>query len=282
VPEVTRSYAQRLIDEGHVTVNGGASKPGHRLSPGDVVAVTVPEPRAPSLEPEPIPIRVVYQDEDVLVVDKPAGLPVHPGPGHEAHTLVNAVLALCPDLPGIQGDVRPGIVHRLDKDTSGLMVVAKTEQALQAISRQLQERTVHKVYLALVQGRVTPEEGVIEAPVGRDPKHRQKMAVVAGGRPAQTRYRVREYLDGYTLLEAMPVTGRTHQIRVHMAAMGHPVVGDPVYGRRSDLVPRQFLHARRLGFRLPSTGEYREFESPLPADLRDALRRLEARLPERR
>ncbi|HEY8489940.1 MAG TPA: RluA family pseudouridine synthase [Dehalococcoidia bacterium] len=275
VPEVTRSHAQRLIEGGLVTVNGRPAKPGHRLAGGEAVAVTVPEPQPAALEPEPIPLTVVYQDADVLVVDKPPGLPVHPSPGHERHTLVNAVLALCPDLRGVGGDLRPGIVHRLDMDTSGLLAVAKNDRAHQALSRQLQERTVHKVYLALVEGRLRPPEGIIDAPVGRDPRHRQKMAVVAGGREARTRYRVRQELDGCTLVEAEPVTGRTHQIRVHMAALGHPVVGDPIYGRRSALVPRQFLHAWRLGFRLPSTGEYREFESPLPPDLRAALRRLE-------
>jgi 23S rRNA pseudouridine1911/1915/1917 synthase len=229
-----------------------------------------------SLEPQRIPVTIIYQDNDIIVVDKPAGLTMHPAPGHPSGTLVNALLAACPDLRGISGTMRPGIVHRLDKDTSGLLVVAKNDRAMRALQRQLKEREVHKTYLALVEGVPSPREGTIEAPIGRNPKNRKKMAVMAGGRDSTSRYRIREELSGgkHTLLEVEPVTGRTHQIRVHMAAVGHPIVGDAVYGRRSDVVGRQFLHAWKLGFGMPLGGRQVEFESPLPPDLREALERL--------
>jgi 23S rRNA pseudouridine1911/1915/1917 synthase len=220
---------------------------------------------------------MIYQDGDIIVVDKPAGLTVHPAPGHPTGTLVNALLAACPDLKGISGTLRPGIVHRLDKDTSGLIVVAKNDWAMRSLQRQLKEREVRKTYLALVQGVPKPKEGLIEAPIGRNPRNRKKMAVVADGREASTKYRVREEFAGgnYTLLEVEPVTGRTHQIRVHMAALGHPIVGDSTYGRPSKVVERQFLHAHKLAFAMPLGGRTVEFESPLPADLREALNSLE-------
>jgi len=274
--ELSRSAAHKLIVDGLVTVNGALSKPSHRLSGGDGVVVHLPPPEVATLEPEAIPLRIVYQDEDVIVVDKPPGLTVHPAAGHRHGTLVNALLAVCPELAAIEGTLRPGIVHRLDKDTSGLLVVAKNEAAQASLAQQLKEREVHKAYLALVRGQVEPPQGVIDAPVGRHPRRRKRMAVVEGGRAAQTRYRLREFLhddDGvdYSLVEVEPLTGRTHQIRVHFASIGHPVVGDRVYGKASPLVGRQFLHAWRLGFRLPTSGRYQEFESPLPADLAAAL-----------
>jgi 23S rRNA pseudouridine1911/1915/1917 synthase len=273
--EVSRSSAHRLIAEGQVTVNGAPSKPSHRLRHGDDVVVLLPPPQVMTLEAEAIPLRIVYQDEDVIVVDKPPGLTVHPAAGHPSGTLVNALLTICPELANIKGTLRPGIVHRLDKDTSGLLVVAKNEAAQASLTGQLKEREVHKVYLALVRGRVEPPQGVIDAPIGRHPRRRQRMAVVEGGRAAQTRYRVRELLDdagvAYSLVEAEPLTGRTHQIRVHFASIGHSVVGDRLYGKASALVERQFLHAWRLGFRLPASGRYQEFESPLPEDLAGAL-----------
>ena len=278
--ELSRSFAHRLIAEGQVTVNGAASKPSHRLRHGDDVVVLLPPPQVMTLEAEAIPVRIVYQDEDVIVVDKPPGLTVHPAAGHPSGTLVNALLTICPELANIKGTLRPGIVHRLDKDTSGLLVVAKNEPAQASLVGQLKERQVHKVYLALVRGRVEPPQGVIDAPIGRHPRRRQRMAVVEGGRAAQTRYRVRDLLDdagaAYSLVEAEPLTGRTHQIRVHFASIGHPVVGDRLYGKASALVGRQFLHAWRLGFRLPASGRYQEFESPLPEDLAGALKALEA------
>src|SRR5206468_6022792 len=225
-----------------------------------------------------IPLTIIYQDGDIIVLDKPAGLTVHPAPGHPSGTLVNALLAACPDLRGIAGTLRPGIVHRLDKDTSGLMVVAKNDRAQRALQRQLKDRDVRKTYLALVRGVPAPREGTIAAPIGRHPKNRKKMAVVADGREATTRYRVREEIAGgqYSLLEVEPVTGRTHQIRVHLAAVGHPVVGDATYGRPSAAVGRQFLHAHKLAFAMPLGGRTVEFESPLPADLREALSQLRA------
>jgi 23S rRNA pseudouridine1911/1915/1917 synthase len=276
--ELSRSSAHRLIAEGLVTVNGAPSKPSHRLARGDDVVVILPPPEVMTLEAEAIPLRIVYQDEDVIVVDKPPGLTVHPAAGHPRGTLVNALLTICPELANIKGTLRPGIVHRLDKDTSGLLVVAKNEAAHASLAGQLKNREVHKVYLALVRGRVEPPQGVIDAPIGRHPRRRQRMAVVEGGRAAQTRYRVRKLLDdagvAYSLVEAEPLTGRTHQIRVHFASIGHPVVGDRLYGKASALVGRQFLHAWRLGFRLPASGRYQEFESPLPGDLEGALEAL--------
>jgi 23S rRNA pseudouridine1911/1915/1917 synthase len=206
-------------------------------------------------------------------------MPVHPGPGHSGRTLVNALLGHCPDLPGIGGVQRPGIVHRLDKDTSGLIIAAKDERTHNGLAAQLKDREVKKTYLALVEGRLEPKEAIIDAPVGRDPNNRQRMMVRVGSssrqtRDAQTGYRVREYLNGYTFVEASPVTGRTHQIRVHFASIGHPIVGDAVYGKRSDLVPRQFLHACRLSLRHPIDGRELWFEAPLPEDLASALSKL--------
>ncbi len=277
-PELSRSHARRLIDEGLVSVNGRQAKPSERVRAGLSVSVIVPPPETVTLVPEAIPLTIIYQDGDIIVLDKPAGLTVHPAPGHPSGTLVNALLAACPDLRGIAGTRRPGIVHRLDKDTSGLMVVAKNDRAQRALQRQLKDRDVRKTYLALVRGVPAPREGTIAAPIGRHPKNRKKMAVVADGREATTRYRVREEIAGgqYSLLEVEPVTGRTHQIRVHLAAVGHPVVGDATYGRPSAAVGRQFLHAHKLAFAMPLGGRTVEFESPLPADLREALSQLRA------
>jgi len=238
--------------------------------------VLLPVEQSPELVPEAIPLTIVYEDSFLLVVDKPAGLVVHPAPGHPGGTLVNALLAHCPELAS-SGDRRPGIVHRLDRDTSGLILVAKSEKVRRALQRQFQDRQVHKAYLALLEGLLQPSMGRIEAPLGRDPHHRQRMAVMPGGREAVTKYQVLELFThpvgpvagDYTLVEAEPLTGRTHQIRVHFASIGHPVVGDPVYGRRKRRlpVPRQFLHAHLLGFDHPVTSEHLELEAPLPADL---------------
>lgn len=273
-PELSRSYIQRLIDGGRVTVNGRPAKASLRVSAGDRIALTVPPPAPAAPLPEEMPLRIVYEDADLLVVDKPAGLTVHPAPGHPSHTLVNAVLAHCPELAGVGGSMRPGIVHRLDKDTSGLMVVAKNDAAHRDLSSQMKARSVTKRYLVLVHGRVSPDTGVVEAPVGRDPRNRKRMAVVAGGREARTHYRVVRYLDNHTLLEVTLETGRTHQIRVHLAAIGYPVVGDEVYGRRPPVPGRQFVHACFLGFTLPSSGERVEFSSDLPCDLQRTLEHL--------
>ena len=275
--ELSRSYIQKLIEDGFATVNGRQAKPSLKLQAGDEVELAVPPAEPTQLKAEAIPLKIVYEDVNLLVVDKPAGVTVHPAPGHPGGTLVNAILAHCPDLAGIKGSLRPGIVHRLDKDTSGLMVVAKNDAAQQDLSRQVADRLVTKGYLALAIGKVQPEEGIIDAPIGRDPAHRQRMAIVPGGREARTRYRVVEYLNGYTLVEVRPETGRTHQIRVHFSALGYPLLGDSLYGGKSLLLNRQFLHAHVLGFRLPDSGRYVEFRSELPSDLQEVLARLKKR-----
>jgi len=271
LPELSRSRVQRLIADGHITVNGRPAKPGLKLNTGDRIKVTIPPTPPEKLLPESIPLNIIYEDEDLIVVDKPAGLTVHPAPGHPGHTLVNALLAHFPRLADSGDALRPGIVHRLDKDTSGVMLVAKNSRAQADLAGQFKSHTVSKAYLVLVKGHLTPEAGVIEAAIGRDPRHRQRMAVVARGREARTEYKVIRYIREYTLLEVRPRTGRTHQIRVHLGAIGFPVVGDKIYGVRSPFLGRQFLHACRLGFSLPSTGEYVEFKSELPEDLEQAL-----------
>ncbi len=279
----SRSEIQRWIKEDRVTRHGLALKASYRIQSGDEIVVDVPPVAAATLAAEAIPLRIVYEDSDVLVIDKAAGQVVHPAPGHATGTLVNAILHHVPDLAGVGGEMRPGIVHRLDKDTSGLLLVAKNDQAHRALQRQFKERTVHKVYLALLEGTLTPRQGTIEAPIGRDPRQRQRMTVLVQpgskqARQATTRYQVHTYFDEYTLVEAEPLTGRTHQIRVHFQFIGFPLVGDRVYGYRKQRLdcPRQFLHAQRLGFHLPATGEYVEFFSPLPPDLQAVLDRLAA------
>ncbi len=271
LPEISRSYVKRLLDGGMIRIDRRVPKASEKLTAGTEVVVEVPPPEELSLEPQWISVTVIYQDNDIIVVDKPPGLTVHPAPGNPNGTLVNALLAICPDLQGIAGTLRPGIVHRLDKDTSGLLVVAKNDRAMRALQQQLSQRSVHKTYLALVHGVPSPRQGQIEAPIGRSLENRKKMGVVESGRDATTRYKVREDLGKYALLEVEPVTGRTHQIRVHLAAIGLPIVGDSVYGRPSPLVKRQFLHAWRLAFAMPLGGRQVEFESPLPTDLREAL-----------
>ena len=270
-PELSRTQAQGLITNGRVTVNDHPAKARLKLDIGDRVKITLPPPPGPML-PEDIPLDILYQDDDLLVVDKPVGLTVHPAPGHQSHTLVNAILAYVPDLPE-SDSLRPGIVHRLDKDASGVMVVAKNSRTQLDLIGQFKARSVAKAYLVLVKGRLTPDSGVIEAPIGRDPRNRKRMAVVADGegREARTHYHVIRHLEDYTLLEVRMETGRTHQIRVHLSAIGYPVLGDGVYGTKSDTLPRLFLHACRLGFKLPSTGKYAEFTSNLPPDLERVL-----------
>ncbi|MBN1137585.1 MAG: RluA family pseudouridine synthase [Anaerolineae bacterium] len=279
---LSRSAIQRLIDAGQVTVNGEPVKTSYKVRPGDLVVAWVPQPEQVGPAAEAIPLDIVYEDQALIVVNKPAGMVIHPAPGHQRGTLVNALLAHLPDLAATgegAGNARPGIVHRLDRDTSGLVLVAKNEQVRRALQRQFKARQVHKVYVALLEGRLQAARGRIEAPLGRDPRHRQRMAVVPGGREAITEYRLlSSYAGGdYSLVEAEPKTGRTHQIRVHFASIGHPVVGDPVYGRRRTRLPtpRQFLHAQRLGFTHPLTGQPLEFEAPLPDDLAAVLRSLE-------
>ena len=274
-PDLSRSRLRGLILDGHVTLDSAPAKPASTLHAGQVVTLTVPDPVESHLVPQDLPLTIAYEDRDLLVVDKPAGMTVHPAPGHKDGTLANAVLAHCPDLTGIGGTLRPGIVHRLDKDTSGLLVVAKGERAHEDLSRQLKERRFTKRYLALVRGRMSPVEAVIDAPVGRDPRNRKRMAVVPNGRESTTRYRVMTYYEGFSLAEATPLSGRTHQIRVHFASLGHPLAGDATYGRPHPALDRHFLHARLLGFNHPSTGEYVEFTSDLPAELQAFLDALE-------
>jgi len=273
LPQFSRAYLQKLIEQGYVLVNGQRAKASQKLSRNDRITVEVPPAPGRPLA-EPIPLTVIYEDEDALVIDKPAGLTVHPAPGHPNHTLVNAILDHCPGLTMSNEPMRPGIVHRLDKDTSGLIVIAKNDVAREYLTAQFKSRTVSKGYLVLVKGRLSPEQGIIEAPIGRDPHSRRRMAIVEAGKEATTQYQVRKYLDNYTLVEVSPLTGRTHQIRIHMSAIGCPVVGDPIYGIKSAHLNRQFIHAYRLGFLLPSTGQYQEFTSPLPVDLEQALEHL--------
>jgi 23S rRNA pseudouridine1911/1915/1917 synthase len=256
--------------QGYILVNGQRTKANQRLNKADRITVGLP-PLPDHPLAEPIPLTIIYEDEDILVIDKPAGLTVHPAPGHPNHTLVNAVLTHCPGLAMSNELMRPGIVHRLDKDTSGLIVIAKNDFVREYLAAQFKSRTVTKVYLVLVKGRLSPEQGIIEAPIGRDPHSRRRMAIVEAGKEASTQYQVRKYLNNYTLVEVTPLTGRTHQIRVHLSAIDCPVVGDPIYGIKSTQLNRQFIHAYRLGFCLPSTKQYQEFTSPLPVDLERAL-----------
>ena len=265
--DLSRSRLQSLISEGYATLEGAQARPASRLKAGQTVSVTIPEPAPTRLVAQRMPLDIVYEDRDVLVVNKPAGLAVHPGAGRDDQTLANAVLALHPELEGVGETDRPGIVHRLDKDTSGLIVVAKNNMAHGDLARQLKERRFTKAYLALVHGRLSPPEAIVDAPIGRDTKHRKRMAVVSNGRQAVTRYKVVAHYNGYTLADARPSTGRTHQIRVHFASLRHPLAGDGTYGQSHPRLERHFLHASRLGFRLPGTAEPVEFTSELPPDL---------------
>lgn len=280
---LSRSYVQRLMADGLVTADGRPVKANTIVGPGTSLRVEVPPPEA--AEPvgdASIQVPVVYQDDDVLIVDKPAGLVVHPAAGHADGTLVNALLGRHGEsFGGIAGVRRPGIVHRLDRDTSGLLIVARTDAAQASVMAQLKARRVKKTYLALVLGSVAAAVGRIEAPIGRDPGHRTRMAVVSSGRSATTGYRVRERFEGWTLLELDLVTGRTHQIRVHLTAIGHPIAGDPIYGsgtsrRGPDGLERLFLHAWRLELTSPSTGRLIRAEAPLPSELEHVLGALRA------
>ena len=274
--ELTRAQLHRLIVEGQVLLNGRSAKPAQKVRSGDLVSLTIPPPRETGVLPQWMPLTVIYQDSDIVVIDKPAGLSVHPGPGHPDQTLVNGLLARCPDIQGVGGAIRPGIVHRLDKDTSGLMMVAKNHHSHQELSDQIKNRQVNKGYLALATGTVTLDAGLIDQPIARDPRHRKRMAVVRGGRESRTRYKVLETPPGHSLLELILETGRTHQIRVHLAYLGHPLLGDGVYGRTSPRLDRHFLHAYKLGFQHPRTGEPLEFQSELPEDLAAVLEELKS------
>lgn len=299
LPDRSRSEIQRWIKEGLVAVDGQAERASARLEEGQEVVLAIPEIAPPAdLAPEALPLTIVYEDDDLIVVDKPAGMVVHPAPGHSGGTLVNAVLHHCPQIEGVGGERRPGIVHRLDKETSGLIVVAKNDHAHRFLQAQFKDRTVYKEYLALVEGRLTPARGRITAPIGRHPDDRKRQAVlpvdpqtgVSAGRDAITDYNVLGVYAApgtssgapattFSLVSAELHTGRTHQIRVHFAWYKHPIVGDTVYGLRKQRLKldRHFLHAHRLRLRLPSTGEEREFVAPLPAELQAILDQLELR-----
>jgi len=279
VSGLSRSYVQRLISAGGLTHRGRPLRSNATLLGGERLELVVPEPEPMELMPESIPLVVVYEDDDILVVDKPAGLVVHPAPGHPSGTLVHALLGRGTAYGGIAGVQRPGIVHRLDRDTSGLIMVAKHDAAQAGLMAQLKARRVKKTYQALVLGSVPAAVGRIEAPIGRDPKHRTRMAVVPDGRASVTGYRVRERFEGWTLLEVDLVTGRTHQIRVHLAAIGHPVAGDPVYGtgtsrRGPEGLARLFLHAWRLELAAPGDGHLIRATAPLPRELEAVVERL--------
>ncbi len=271
LPEISRTRLQDCIRQGLVVVDGKpVRKPGHRLFGGELIDVTLPPSAPATLSPEPIALDVVFENEDLLIVNKPAGMVVHPSAGHAGGTLVQAALAHAPDIDGVGGEQRPGVVHRLDKDTSGLVLLAKRDAAHQALQRQFKDRKVDKVYLALVDGEPPTPTGKIEAAIGRDPLHRQRMGIAlpGKGREALTSYRSAESFPEHTLLEVHPETGRTHQIRVHLAFLGCPVVGDTIYGRRKATLPveRQMLHAWRLTLALPGDQGRRTFEAPLPED----------------
>ena len=270
----SRTRIQALIREGSVLIDGQAVRPAEHIVPVVRVTFRIPSPPSPipGVAPAPeIELAVIYADDAIVVVNKPTGQVVHPAAGHQRDTLVNALVARYPDLARDASDERPGLVHRLDRDTSGVIVVARTAAAGDELRRQFKHRSVEKVYLALVKGAVSPPQGLIDAPVGRDPIHRQRMAALPRGRAARTAYRTIESRAGYTWLEVRPQTGRTHQIRVHLAAVGQPVAGDAVYGRRDRHVGRLALHAWQLGFDHPVTGERSSFSAPVPDDLAQAL-----------
>nr|MBO2480490.1 RluA family pseudouridine synthase [Bacillaceae bacterium] len=275
--EYSRSQIQDWITEGRVSVNGKAVKANYRVQEGDRIEWTVPEPEILDVRPEPMDLDIYYEDRDVIVVNKPRGMVVHPSPGHLNGTLVNGLLAHCRDLSGINGVLRPGIVHRIDKDTSGLLMAAKNDFSHEHLARQLENKTVLRKYKAIVHGVIPHDYGTIDAPIGRDPKDRQSMAVVDSGKPAVTHFRVIERFDKYTLVECELETGRTHQIRVHMKYIGHPVAGDPKYGPKRTLpIDGQALHAGVLGFAHPRTGEFLTFEAPPPEDFERLLNGLRA------
>ena len=280
VEDLTRSAAQKLLEKGAVTANGKVLKKNDKTAPGMVVTVELPDPQPVDVVPQNIPLDVVYEDEDVIVINKPVGLVVHPAPGHPDGTLVNALLYHCGDsLSGINGELRPGIVHRIDRDTSGLIIAAKNDRAHLALAEQLQDHSLARVYEAVVHGNFREDEGTVDAPIGRHPVERKKMAIDRkDGRRAVTHWTVLGRYNGYTHVQCRLETGRTHQIRVHMASIGHPLVGDPVYGGNRKSLPGlvgQALHARKLRFVHPSTKELVEVECGLPEWFEKVLRQID-------
>ncbi|WP_156290411.1 RluA family pseudouridine synthase [Oceanobacillus salinisoli] len=274
--ENSRSQVQTWIADGYVTINGERVKANYKCQAGDEIAWTIPEAEPLELTPENIPLDIIYEDRDLLVVNKPKGMVVHPSVGHGSGTLVNALLYHCDDLSGINGVERPGIVHRIDKDTSGLLVVAKNDLTHTDLSEQLASKEIKRKYEAIVHGEIPHETGVIDAPIGRDPKDRQKMGIVDQGKPAVTHFRVIQSYPDYTYIECQLETGRTHQIRVHMKYIGYPLVGDPKYGPRKTLETNgQVLHAKILGFRHPRRNEWMEFEVEAPAYFKEVINYIE-------
>lgn len=276
---LSRSYIQRLIKEGKVSTQGKTLKQNYKVQLKDEIQITIPSPEVISLKPENILLDIIYEDEDIAVINKPQGMVVHPAPGNYSGTLVNALLYKCDNLSGINGKIRPGIVHRIDKDTSGLLVVAKNDYAHRNLAKQIKDKTAVRIYWAIVEYNFKDTQGIIDAPIARHPIHRKKMAVINGqtSRNAVTHYTVLENFHGYSLIALKLETGRTHQIRVHMSYIGHPVLGDLVYGRKKQSfnLEGQMLHAKKLGLKHPSTDKYMEFEAPLPqyfTDMLDILR----------
>ena len=270
--EWSRSQVQQWIKDDVVTVNGKAVKVNYKVKEEDEITVTIPEPEALDIQPEDLNLEIYYEDADVLVVNKPRGMVVHPAPGHTSGTLVNGLMHHCTDLSGINGVMRPGIVHRIDKDTSGLLMVAKNDMAHESLVNQLVAKTVTRRYKAIVHGVIPHDKGTIDAPIGRDKKERQSMTVDENGKNAVTHFQVLERFKDFTLVECRLETGRTHQIRVHMKYIGYPLAGDPKYGPKKTLdMNGQALHAGILGFDHPRTGEYIQFEAPIPEVFEDAL-----------
>ena len=278
LPDITRSYLQKLLKDGSVQMNGKPVKASTKTAAGAVIALTIPEPEEPEILPENIPLDILYEDSDVILINKPKNMVVHPAAGHYTGTLVNALMYHCRgDLSGINGVLRPGIVHRIDKDTTGVLIVCKNDRAHNALAEQLKEHSITRKYRAIVCGNLKEDEGTVDAPLGRHPQDRKKMAIVrSGGKRAVTHYRVLERFGNYTYIECRLETGRTHQIRVHMASLGHPLLGDEIYGRAKSpfKLEGQTLHAMVLGFIHPTTGEYMEFEAPLPEYFEKLLEKL--------
>lgn len=277
-PEQTRSYLQKLIKDGEVLVNGKCVKTGYQLACGDEVSINIPEPKELDVMPQQMNLDILYEDEDVILINKPKGMVVHPAPGHTSDTLVNGLLYHCQgNLSGINGVARPGIVHRIDRDTTGILIVCKNDMSHNSIAKQLKDHSITRRYRALVHGNITEEKGTVEGPIGRHPVDRKKMAInERNGKPAVTHYQVLERFGNYTFIECVLETGRTHQIRVHMASIGHPLVGDEVYGpaKCPFKLQGQCLHAMVLGFVHPRTGEYMEFVAELPNYFQELLRKL--------
>ncbi len=277
--DVSRSQVQLWIANGHVLVNDSPVKANYKVNQGDRIALTIPAPSVVEIVPEDIPLDIAYEDRDVIVVNKPRGMVVHPAPGHVSGTLVNALMHHCKDLSGINGELRPGIVHRIDKDTTGLIMAAKNDKAHASLAAQLKEHSVNRRYLALVHGNISHDQGTIDAPIGRDPQDRKMYTVTdRNSKHAVTHFTVVERFGDYSLLELKLETGRTHQIRVHMKYIGHPLVGDPVYGKSKGIkLNGQALHAAVLGFVHPASGQYLEFSAPMPEDMEELLTILKSR-----